>query len=185
MDNSTSQSNQSLENLNKELTSAIQNAPAPAEAEKKASRTPRKRSTSSRTKSVTVLTKGKRKRAIARASLVKGPGEIYVNNVPLEKFTSPLMLELIMEPVNFSNETKTVAGSSTVKISVIGGGVMSQAQAVRSALAKAIVKASGSSSLQSEMLHYDRSMLVDDVRQTEPKKFLGPKARSRFQTSYR
>jgi ribosomal protein S9 len=34
-------------------------------------------------------------------------------------------------------------------------------------------------------MHYDRFMIVDDSRRVEPKKFKGPKARARFQKSYR
>jgi small subunit ribosomal protein S9 len=70
-------------------------------------------------------------------------------------------------------------------IYVNGGGSSGQAQAARSALAKVIAKASGTDAVKKLYMEYDRTMLVDDVRQVEPKKFKGPKARARFQKSYR
>ena len=39
--------------------------------------------------------------------------------------------------------------------------------------------------LKKEMIAYDRFLLIDDIRQVEPKKFKGRKARARFQKSYR
>ena len=60
-----------------------------------------------------------------------------------------------------------------------------EAQAVRSAIAKSLIEFSGSESLKKDYMHYDRFMVVDDSRRVEPKKFKGPKARARFQKSYR
>ncbi len=72
-----------------------------------------------------------------------------------------------------------------IKVNVYGGGSSAQAQAVRSAIAKSIVAFSGSDAIKKEYLNYDRFMVVDDARRVEPKKFKGPKARARFQKSYR
>ena len=62
---------------------------------------------------------------------------------------------------------------------------MGQAQAARSAIAKGIVKFTGDEGLKNLYLMEDRYLLVDDARRVEPKKFKGPKARARFQKSYR
>ena len=92
---------------------------------------------------------------------------------------------MMMEPVNFSDTTRGIASKMDIKVSVYGGGASAQAQAVRSAIAKSIVEFSGADSLKKEYMHYDRFMVVDDSRRVEPKKFKGPKARARFQKSYR
>ena len=81
--------------------------------------------------------------------------------------------------------TQEIAAGSDISINVHGGGSSGQAQAARSALAKVISKAAGSDVVKKMYMDYDRTMLVDDVRQVEPKKFKGPKARARFQKSYR
>ena len=66
-----------------------------------------------------------------------------------------------------------------------GGGTSGQAQAARSALAKVIAKADQGDAVRKAYIDYDRTLMVDDVRQVEPKKYKGPKARARFQKSYR
>jgi small subunit ribosomal protein S9 len=166
---------QNIENLNKEL-----GALAPVQSEKKVVRQ-KKRSA----KQKVVFTKGKRKMAIARVRLVKGSGSIRINNVNVDMIKPEEIRELILEPVNFSNFTKEIADSSDIKVNVKGGGSSGQAQAARTAIAKAIAEAASSDVVRKEYMKYDRTLLVDDVRQVEPKKFNGPKARARFQTSYR
>ena len=76
-------------------------------------------------------------------------------------------------------------GSSKISVQVNGGGISGRAQAARSAIAKTLVGASESETLKRQYMSYDRNLLVDDHRRVEPKKFLGPKARARKQTSYR
>ncbi len=166
---------QNIENLNKELGSL-----APAQAEKKGAKQKRRG-----IKQKVVLAKGKRKSAVARARLVKGNGTIRVNNVNVDMIKPEEIRELILEPVNFSSFTKEIADASDIKVNVRGGGISGQAQAARTAIAKAIAEAAGSDVVRKAYMKYDRALLVDDVRQVEPKKFKGPKARARFQTSYR
>jgi len=168
--------NQNLDNLNKELSSLTQQ-----EAEKKQAK-PRKKSTP---KQKVILTKGKRKDAIARARLTKGNGVIKINGVDINLIKPKEIRELILEPVNFSNITKEIAESSNILVNVKGGGVSGQAQAARNAIAKAIAAAANSDIVRKAYMRYDRELLIDDPRRVEPKKFLGPKARARFQTSYR
>ncbi len=132
------------------------------------------------------IEKGKRKEAIARASLFSnGSGEILLNGVSIEYLQPKEIKEIILEPLNIAPLAKEISLRSRISIDVHGGGVSGRAQAARNALAKAIVKASGSEELRTIFMQYDRNILIDDHRRVEPKKFKGPKARARFQTSYR
>ncbi|MDE1865170.1 MAG: 30S ribosomal protein S9 [Candidatus Micrarchaeota archaeon] len=129
--------------------------------------------------------KSKRKQAVARASASTGKGSITVNGFDINVIEPMEYREMMMEPVNFSDTTRGIAAKMDIKVNVYGGGASARAQAVRSAIAKSIVEFSGADSLKREYMHYDRFMIVDDSRRVEPKKFKGPKARARFQKSYR
>jgi small subunit ribosomal protein S9 len=72
-----------------------------------------------------------------------------------------------------------------VDVSVEGGGFAGQADAVRTAIARGIVQHTGDAELRDAYREFDRSLLVNDVRQSEPKKWGGPGARARYQKSYR
>ncbi len=178
----------SFDNLNKELE-ALNPEVAAMEAAKKGAkkaavgvRKPAKK------KVKVVLSKGKRKTAVARARLTTGNGLITVNNVDVNLMKPKEVRELILEPVRLSDKTAEIIRDSDVKIVVYGGGASGQAQAARTALAKVLADektSSYSESIKRTFMDYDRSLLVDDVRLVEPKKFLGPKARARFQKSYR
>jgi small subunit ribosomal protein S9 len=72
-----------------------------------------------------------------------------------------------------------------VTINVAGGGVMGQAEAVRTALARGIVKWHNDPQMKDIYLTYDRTLLVNDSRQKEAKKPHGSGARAKFQKSYR
>jgi small subunit ribosomal protein S16e len=79
-----------------------------------------------------------------------------------------------------------------IRVRVKGGGHTSQVYAIRQAIAKAIVSyyakfvdEQSKNELKKVYLAYDRSLLVADPRQSEPKKFGGPGARARYQKSYR
>ncbi|MFQ6075088.1 MAG: 30S ribosomal protein S9 [Candidatus Bathyarchaeia archaeon] len=129
-----------------------------------------------------LLTSGKRKTAIARATVKPGRGRIRINNIPIEVYTPEMAREKIEEPL-------LLAGDSwkelDINVRVQGGGFMGQADAARMAIARALVEWSGSSALRDKYLDYDRSMLAGDPRRKEPKKFGGPGARRRKQKSYR
>lgn len=136
--------------------------------------------TSAKKKCVVKLFRGKRKEAIARAYLTpKGSGRVFYNGSPLSSFSSPYVRQIVSEPLCFVDSLEY-----DVFINVHGGGVMGQAQAARVALANALANAYGAE-LKKKMLEYDRSLLVEDPRRVEPKKFKGPKARARFTKSYR
>lgn len=128
-----------------------------------------------------VVASGKRKQAVARATVSKGPGHWVYNGLEFQAISDPLVKQIASEPLYFLEDPIAI----DVRISVIGGGVYGQAQAARTALAKAIIEFTGDEALKKRMLIFDRSLLIDDPRRVEPKKFKGPKARARFTKSYR
>ncbi|HLD62552.1 MAG TPA: 30S ribosomal protein S9 [Candidatus Norongarragalinales archaeon] len=129
-----------------------------------------------------VVERGKRKEAIARASIKAGKGVVRVNGVLLGSFPNPFARQIISEPLTFVQQPFDF----DVDVSVRGGGIMGQAQAIRTAIARAILAfKKGDETLKKEFADYDRFILVEDARRVEPKKFKGPKARARFTKSYR
>ncbi len=123
---------------------------------------------------------GKRKRAIAKATLTDGKGIVRVNGCLLEHYEPEFARQKIMEPF-------LLAGSPTnidVNIKIIGGGVTSQADAARLAAARTMIQ--HTPSLKSVFLDYDRTLLVADVRRKEcSKPNRHGQARSKTQKSYR
>ena len=88
----------------------------------------------------------------------------------------------ITEPLHLAgNKAKKV----DVNIHVKGGGVMGQADASRTAIARGLVKFFDDKSLKELYLKHDRSLLVNDPRRKEPKHDLGRGARKKRQKSYR
>jgi ribosomal protein S9 len=132
-----------------------------------------------------IFVKSKRKRAVARASAKGGTGKIRLNGFDINIYEPIQLKRLMLEPVYVSGSTQENARKMDIRVNVYGGGNSAQAQAVRGAIAKSIVGFSESEAIKAEYLRYDRYMLIDDVRRVEPKKFKGPKARARFQKSYR
>jgi small subunit ribosomal protein S9 len=129
-----------------------------------------------------INTSGKRKTAIARATLKAGKGVIRVNSVPLEMYGTDVTRMKISEPILLF--PKGVDGVD-VTIDVAGGGVMGQAEAVRTALARGILLWHNEPQIKDIFLTYDRTLLVNDSRQKEAKKPHGRGARKKFQKSYR
>lgn len=174
-----------FDNLNKELESiAPGKAVATADEKKKVAAAPKaKKKTVAKPK--VILTTGKRKRAIARVRLIKGNGVIRINKMGINTVEPLELRDLILEPVNFSQQTKEIASSSNIDVAIHGGGTSSQAGAARTAIAKALAQAANDDAIAKAYMRYDRTLMVNDIRKVEPKKFLGPKARARFQKSYR
>ncbi len=132
---------------------------------------------------MTVNTIGRRKTAKARATLKEGQGEVRVNRKPLERFSE--MQELRMkEPLRIAGG---LASDVDIKVNVNGGGKMSQAEAARMAIARALVEYSDDEELEEKMLDYDRYLLVEDFRRTETRKpsQSSQGARHKTQKSYR
>ncbi|MDE1851471.1 MAG: 30S ribosomal protein S9 [Candidatus Micrarchaeota archaeon] len=170
-----------LENLDKELEAVLpQKAVQKREAKKTA---PKRKGKVAKAKQKVLQSKARRKNAVARASLKSGNGRIRINGRNIDLLKPKEIRELIMEPVHLSDSAAEIVKESDIQISVHGGGVNGQAQAARTALAKAL--ALSNEGLRKVYLDYDRSLIVDDYRKVEPKKFRGPKARARFQKSYR
>lgn len=130
----------------------------------------------------TVTTSGKRKEAIARAYARKGKGRVRVNSVPLAEWQPDLARAKIEEAVLLAEEALE---GVDVDVQVEGGGIMGQAEAIRTAVARAIVTFTGDDELKERYTAYDRSLLVSDPRRKEPKHPMGPGARSKKQKSYR
>ena len=129
-----------------------------------------------------IHTSGKRKTAIARATLRSGKGRVRVNNKPVEFYQPELARLKIQEPLELAGKhTKRI----DINISVQGGGVMGQAEASRTAIARGIVEWSGDEKLQKLFQSYDRALLVNDTRRKEPKHPMGRGARKKRQKSYR
>lgn len=130
-----------------------------------------------------IHTSGKRKSAIARATVTQGTGKIRINNADLNVMTPEIAKMKIMEPLILADAH---AGKLDIKVSVSGGGVISQADAVRLAVAKGILQFVKDKKLEKSFLEYDRQLLVADVRRKEVKKpNTHGKARAKTQKSYR
>ncbi|MHA2142049.1 MAG: 30S ribosomal protein S9 [Candidatus Thorarchaeota archaeon] len=129
-----------------------------------------------------VVSTGKRKTSLAKATIKNGSGRIRINGRPLEVHQPEVAKMRIMESlILFGDGWKRY----DIRVRVRGGGVMSQADAVRMSIATGLFRMSQDYEARSRMLEHDRTMLVGDPRRTEPKKFGGPSARSRYQKSYR
>ena len=135
-----------------------------------------------RAKAKVVIARGKRKEAIARATLMPGTGKIVINKTPVEALQNKYLISLIKEPIMLLGSE---GAKVDIKVNVRGGGMVGQAQAARTAIAKGLVAYFESEELEKTFLSYDPSLIIEDVRRVEPKKYKGPKARARFQKSYR
>ena len=127
-------------------------------------------------------TSGKRKTAVARAAVMKGTGKVRINRVPLEVYSSELARAKITEPLFIAGKA---ADKLDIKVNVQGGGIMGQADAARTAIARGIIEYTGDEELKEKYLAYDRTLLVNDTRVKESKKPMGRGARAKRQKSYR
>lgn len=125
---------------------------------------------------------GKRKTAIARATVHKGAGRVRINSVPAEIYTPEIARMKILEPVILADEK---CKGVDIDVEVSGGGIMGQACAARTAIANCLVKYLGDTELEALYRSYDRSLVVSDPRRKLPKKPQGRGARKRRQKSYR
>jgi len=143
-----------------------------------------------------VVSSGKRKTAVATAIIRSGRGRVWVNDVPIEIYSNEMARLKIIEPLLLIGER--LRNIVDVRVTVRGGGVMSQAEAARIAIARGLIEffncsdESGcegfsgvSSTLKSLFEEYDRHMLSGDPRRTESEKPMRYSARRRKQRSYR
>ena len=130
-----------------------------------------------------LLTSGKRKTAVARATVRAGKGRVRVNNVPVEIYEPQIARDKILEPLRLAGDN--VWKQLDIDIRVSGGGFMGQADASRTAVARALLRWTKSSHLQTLFTEFDRTLIAGDPRRREPKKPGGPGARAKDQKSYR
>jgi len=122
---------------------------------------------------------GRRKNAVARARLIPGGGRMLINSRSLDEYFGghERYKSSVMEPLRL---VKLLTNYDTF-LTVMGGGVMGQAEAIRLALSRAIIK------LDPKLRSAFRKegLLTRDYRMVERKKSGQPKARRRFQHSKR
>ncbi len=128
-------------------------------------------------------TSGKKKTAIARATVREGQGRIRINSQPVELVEPEMSRLKMLEPFRIAGDD--LRDSVDIDVTVNGGGYSGQADAVRTALARGLVQHLNDAELREAYMQFDRSLLVNDVRQSETKKWGGPGARARYQKSYR
>lgn len=129
-----------------------------------------------------VLTSSRRKSAVAQATMKPGNGVIRINGRRLTAIQEKWRKELLKEPLLL---VKPLAKKVDIQVKVRGGGKMGQAQAIRTAIARAFVKFYDDIPLERFFKDYDRHLLVADGRRKEMRKWGGPGARARKQKSYR
>ena len=121
---------------------------------------------------------GRRKSAVARVYVSEGTGKITINKRDLaEYFPSTILQYVVKQPLS----TLGVEEKYDIKVNVYGGGFTGQSQALRLAIARALVKinADDTKALRAE------GFMTRDSRVVERKKPGRPKARRRFQFSKR
>ena len=121
---------------------------------------------------------GRRKCAVARVYVTEGTGKITINKKDLtEYFPSSILQFVVKQPLALLD----VAEKYDIKANLDGGGFTGQSQALRLAIARALVKinAEDKKALRAE------GFMTRDSREVERKKPGQPKARRRFQFSKR
>lgn len=125
-----------------------------------------------------INTLGRRKTAVARIYMERGKGQITINNRDLKDYFSTEVLQnKVRQALALTNNVENY----DIKVNVEGGGVTGQAEAIRLAIARALVEidAEYKSKLRAE------GLMTRDPRMVERKKFGRRKARRRFQFSKR
>lgn len=121
---------------------------------------------------------GRRKAAIARVFVTEGNGEITINKRALDLyFPSSILQYIVKQPLNTIDSVEKY----NIKVNLNGGGFKGQAEALRLAIARALVKINPEDkpALRAE------GFMTRDPRSVERKKPGQPKARKKFQFSKR
>jgi small subunit ribosomal protein S9 len=121
---------------------------------------------------------GRRKKAVARVYLTKGNGQVIINKKDYKVFFPTTVLQGKVRQAFVATET---ADTYDVKVNVAGGGITGQAEAVRHAIARALVKIDN----DNRALLRPEKLLTRDPRMVERKKPGQPGARKKFQFSKR
>ena len=120
----------------------------------------------------------RRKAAIARGFVTEGNGEITINKRSLEVyFPSSILQFIVKQPLNLLE----VAEKYNINVNLCGGGYKGQAEALRLAIARALVKINADDKAALRAAGF----VTRDPRAVERKKPGRPKARKRFQFSKR
>ena len=121
---------------------------------------------------------GRRKSAVARVYVSEGTGKITINKRDItEFFPSAILQYVVKQPL----ELLQVAEKYDIKANLDGGGCTGQSQALRLAIARALVKINAEDKKALKV----QGFLTRDSRSVERKKPGQPKARRRFQFSKR
>ena len=121
---------------------------------------------------------GRRKAAVARIFVSEGTGKIVINKRDLEVyFPNPILQYIVKQPLN----TLGAAEKYDIKVNLDGGGVKGQAEALRLAIARTLVKINP----EDKVALRAEGFMTRDAREVERKKPGRPKARRRFQFSKR
>ena len=130
-----------------------------------------------------IVVGGKRKTALAKATIKPGKGRVLINKIPYENldFFKKLSIEEIIELTKQAESNFDF----DIEVKVSGGGTEGQISAARLAIARALVEFTKSEKLKKSFLSYDRSLLVADTRRKEAYKPGDSKARRKRQKSFR
>ena len=121
---------------------------------------------------------GRRKKAVARIYMSPGKGDILINGRSKEEyFNLPILVQTIEEPFNLTE----TSGQFDIKVNVFGGGFKGQAEAVRLAISRALVKIDE----EHKPALKKEGFMTRDPRMVERKKPGQKKARKSFQFSKR
>ncbi len=121
---------------------------------------------------------GRRKKAIARVFLKDGKGNITINKRDLNTyFTTPTLQYKVNQPLSLTDNEK----SYDIVVTVKGGGIKGQAEAIRLAISKALTEINP----DYRLILKPEGLLTRDPRMVERKKFGQKKARKKFQFSKR
>ena len=115
-----------------------------------------------------IVATGKRKVAKARATIREGSGLVRVNKLSLDSVQSKYYRLAVETPLVIAGD---VSKSVDIDVNVNGGGTTGQCDAIKQAIARALVEWSGSKELKNKFIAYDRNLIVFDSRKNEPSKF--------------
>jgi len=156
--------------------------PEPKPPEEKPAAAPKQKKKKAEKKTRAFVARGKRKKSVARATIKAGKGLVRFNKMNVSSIPNSYIRDIITEPLRYIGPE---ANNVDLSVNVNGGGMMGQAQAARTAIANALVLYFDQMNLREKFISIDRSLVIEDTRRVESKKFRGPKARARFQKSYR
>ncbi|MBI5046888.1 30S ribosomal protein S9, partial [Candidatus Micrarchaeota archaeon] len=105
--------------------------------EEKAEKAPKKKKKAAKKSTRAFVARGKRKLSIARATIQAGKGVVRVNKQNISALQNSYVRQIILEPIRYLGPEAT---EIDVSVNVIGGGMMGQAQAARTAIANALVQ---------------------------------------------